>query len=156
MSNAAPASIPQLPNGGYILPTDRLAISRSGTTYCVFPTPSNVPGQASNIISAGQAVSVKSDGTYQLAVANDANKYRAIGFALSNYTVGDVVYFSNGSVTLTGPLTPGAIYYLSDSSLGGITATKPTATGSYVVQVGVATSTTTLHINFGTYPTAPL
>jgi hypothetical protein len=47
---------------------------------------------------------------------------------------------------LTG-LTAGATYYLSDDVAALLTATAPTAAGSYVVRVGIAISTTEIEIN---------
>ena len=156
MPAPAPSTIPQLPNGLICLPTDLLPVSRSGTTYGVTLPPNVLPGMASEILQAGQAVCIKSDGTYGLAQANSSTRYKVVGFALANYSVSNVVYFAQFNVQLSGPLTPGAIYYLSDSSAGAITATKPTASGSYVVQVGIAVSSTVLNINIGTYPTTSL
>ena len=49
----------------------------------------------------------------------------------------------------TGGLTPGAIYYLSPTTAGAITSTPPSTTGQYVVQVGIALSTTALDIRDG-------
>lgn len=46
----------------------------------------------------------------------------------------------------TGGLTPNAIYYLSPTTAGAITSTPPSTAGQYVVQVGIALSTTALDI----------
>lgn len=42
----------------------------------------------------------------------------------------------------TGGLTPGSKYYMSAATAGNITTTPPSATGEYVVALGVANSTT--------------
>lgn len=47
----------------------------------------------------------------------------------------------------TGGLSPGTIYYLDPSNPGLITETAPTATGQYVVRVGLALSETELDIS---------
>jgi hypothetical protein len=44
----------------------------------------------------------------------------------------------------SGGLTAGAVYYLSATSLGGLTATAPTGSGTFVAQVGVALNDTSL------------
>lgn len=46
----------------------------------------------------------------------------------------------------SGGLTRDTIYYLSDTTAGLLTSTAPTTAGSYVVQVGIALSTTDLKI----------
>ena len=47
----------------------------------------------------------------------------------------------------SGGLTAGTIYYLDPTTAGNITATAPTVTGKYVVQLGIAISTTELKLN---------
>jgi len=49
----------------------------------------------------------------------------------------------------SGGLTPNAIYYVSDATAGLLTTTPPSASGSYVVSVGIAISTTTMRIQIG-------
>lgn len=46
----------------------------------------------------------------------------------------------------TGGLTPGAIYYLSATAAGTISSTPPTTAGQYVVQLGIALSSTSMDI----------
>lgn len=48
----------------------------------------------------------------------------------------------------SGGLTTGSVYYLSATTAGGLTKTAPTAAGQYVVQVGIAISTTELLLKF--------
>jgi len=47
----------------------------------------------------------------------------------------------------TGGLTKGTRYYLSAATAGLLTATAPSAVGQYVVEVGIAISTTELVLN---------
>jgi hypothetical protein len=47
----------------------------------------------------------------------------------------------------TGGLTAGTLYYLSSATSGQMTATAPSTTGQYVVQMGIALSTTELKID---------
>ena len=50
------------------------------------------------------------------------------------------------SVTGSATLTPGAVYFLSVSTAGGLTTAPPYELGETVVRVGRALSTTTLDI----------
>lgn len=49
----------------------------------------------------------------------------------------------------SGGLTPGAVYYLSETP-GRMTATKPVTLGSFVTPIGFALNATTLQIQLGT------
>ena len=53
------------------------------------------------------------------------------------------VYFE-GEISGFVGLTPGAVYYLSDSVPGGVTNTPVTAAGRILQRIGVATSATTI------------
>jgi len=46
----------------------------------------------------------------------------------------------------SGGLTSGSVYYLDPATAGKLTTTKPTTPGQFVVQVGIALSTTELAI----------
>jgi microcystin-dependent protein len=82
---------------------------------------------------------------YDVAVANGTTASNVVGVAEVSAVVGDTTYnrvHAMGVIPLFSGLTPGAPYYLSASSAGDITATKPT-TGP-VIKVGTAISATTL------------
>ena len=49
----------------------------------------------------------------------------------------------------SGGLTTGSVYFLSPTMAGQITTTAPTTSGQYVVQVGIALSTTELDVQIG-------
>jgi len=49
----------------------------------------------------------------------------------------------------TGGLVAGTVYYLSDATVGQLTATAPTTGGSYVAPIGTAISTTELKLEVG-------
>lgn len=49
----------------------------------------------------------------------------------------------------TGGLTAGAVYYLSASTAGQLTATAPTTSGQFVIRIGKAISTTIMDIQIG-------
>ena len=92
---------------------------------------------------------ISAAGTVLKADANAVAK-AAVGFVLAsvaNAATG-TVYFEGSITGLTG-LTPGATYFLSGAATGAITTTIPTAAGSIVQQVGVATSATTLTFEAG-------
>lgn len=50
----------------------------------------------------------------------------------------------------TGGLSPGAWYYLSPTTAGGLTSTPPSTANQYVVPIGLAISSTALDIRIGT------
>jgi hypothetical protein len=106
-------------------------------------------------VSSGQAVYMKSTGHIDLAVASSTPQTRVIGFSSSGVASGQQVeYNTDGRLSLSDwtaasgstSLAPGAFYYLSNSSPGMITTSAPTSAGSYVVQVGIAVSSSTLDI----------
>jgi hypothetical protein len=67
------------------------------------------------------------------------------GFATADIAAGDFGEIILGGLDthVTG-LTPGTLYYASNATAGGITATKPNANGNHVQPVGYALSATTL------------
>lgn len=80
------------------------------------------------------------------ADANSEAK-EAIGFVIAGITAAatGTAYFGSGVISgLTG-LTPGARYFLSATTPGGISTSKPTGTGDIVQQIGRALSTTELY-----------
>jgi hypothetical protein len=100
---------------------------------------------ASEALSAGNFVNLWNDsGTLKVrkADATAAGK-EADGFVLEAAIQGDPVpvYFEGTNTQLAG-LTPGARYYLSAASPGGVTDTPPTGTGKVVQFVGRAISDT--------------
>ena len=101
---------------------------------------------ASEAISAGALVNVWSNaGTQNVrnADASTAGK-EANGFVTAAVGSGAnaTVYFSGQDNVLSG-LTPGPIY-LSDTAVGTVTSTPPTATGHVLQRVGTAVSPTSL------------
>lgn len=92
-------------------------------------------------VTDGQVVAY--NGTaYVPAIANNFTNAQALGLIVnSGASTGDLVV-ANGLVTGFSGLTPGAFYYLSQSSAGAITSTRPEH--GLVVTVGEAISATTL------------
>lgn len=93
------------------------------------------------------------------ANANSASTFRSIGLAsaaINDTSSGTIIV--NGTITgttgewdavtgQTGGLTPGSVYFLSNSTAGNLTTTAP-STG-YICRVGIGLSTTQLLLNFG-------
>lgn len=109
---------------------------------------------ASEDLAAGDLVDIWNDtGTLKVrkadASAASAGK-KADGFVKAAVTApaNATVYFDGEVSGLTG-LTPGAEYFLSDSTPGGITATPVTTAGNLLQSVGVAKSVNTLSFEPG-------
>lgn len=113
--------------------------------------PSGVGGDtrtvtAGETLAAGDLIYFSSTPEAFKADAN-AEAKEAIGFVLSGITAAatGTAYFGSGVITgLTG-LTAGARYYLSATTPGGITTTKPSGSADIVQQIGFALSTTELY-----------
>lgn len=103
-------------------------------------------------ISAGDYIYITAAGELAKADATSIVK-KAIGFAIEAAASGAAckIQFDDTNSNLSG-LTPGAVYYLSDSTAGSLTTTAPTAAGSIVQQVGVALSATQLHSDISSTP----
>lgn len=115
----------------------------------------NPEGIFDSAADEGMVLYVPSSGHVDLAQANNVLTAGAIGLAFADTVItatGD--YMPEGQITkadwtsVTGSvtLTPGAVYFLSISTAGGLTATPPSAAGETVVRIGRALSTTTLDI----------
>jgi hypothetical protein len=114
--------------------------------------PSTKSIAASEDLSAGNLVNVWNDaGTVKVrkadatAVGKEANGYVLAGVTSGNNAT---VYFDDELTGLTS-LTPGARYYLSAATPGGIVSTPPSTTGNVVQFVGVAVSTTSIVFEAG-------
>jgi hypothetical protein len=103
---------------------------------------------AGEALAAGDFVYVLSGGTVMKADATTFAK-RAMGYVTTSVlNAGNAtVYFDDNNTGLSG-LTPGSTYYLS-ATAGLATTTAPTTSGQYVQELGIATSTTSLHVNIG-------
>lgn len=78
-----------------------------------------------------------------LADANDPNLFPPIGVIATKPTATTCTVCTEGEVTVTGPLTPSATYYLSTTA-GGLTATAPVGASEFPYKVGVAKTATVL------------
>jgi hypothetical protein len=77
------------------------------------------------------------------AQANASAPKEAIAFAISTISNGAVgSYQTSGTLAgLTG-LTAGGIYFLDPATAGAMTTTVPSTAGQYIVELGIAISTT--------------
>lgn len=99
---------------------------------------------AGEALSAGNLVYISGAGTVLKADANAVAK-AAVGYVTSSATNGAAVtVFFEGTITGLTSLTPGAAYFLSDTTTGGVTLTIPTNAGDIVQVVGYAVSATEL------------
>jgi hypothetical protein len=101
---------------------------------------------AGETLAAGDLIYIDSAGEAFKADANSEAK-EAVGFVLAGITAAatGTAYFGSGLVSgLTG-LTPGARYFLSATTPGGISTSTPSGSGDIVQQVGKAVSSTELY-----------
>lgn len=98
-------------------------------------------------LTAGEQVNVFNDsGTLKARLADASNSAKfASGYVTETVTTGNTVaVFRDGINSDVTGLTKGDRLFLSDSTPGAVTPTKPTAGGSFVQQVGEALSATTM------------
>jgi len=96
----------------------------------------------------GDAVYLSAADTVKKATASAPSTTRAIAIATASIANGvPGTYQTSGSLGGLSGLTAGAVYYLSPTTAGLLTLTPPSTLGQYVVEIGVATSTTEILIN---------
>jgi hypothetical protein len=116
-------------------------------------TATNDNGSTANM---GQPVYIKSDGDFDLALANAEGTCRSVGFVqdatIAAAADGEVQL--DGVITLgstadwdaitggSGGLTPGAIYYVSTATAGLLQSTVPSGAGNYICPVLLGLSAT--------------
>lgn len=113
-------------------------------------------GNAGSVV-IGSPVYCSANGTFDKARGNASGTKNVIGLvrtaSVANGAAGEVVVSGVLTATTgqwdtafgtTGGLTKDVIYYLSAATAGLGTATAPSAVGEYVVELGVALSTTEL------------
>lgn len=108
----------------------------------------------------GEAVYISGGGSFGKAQADASSTARVVGLvgdaSIANGTSGAVR--TSGELTATtgqwdavtggaGGLVAGSVYYLDPSTSGRLTATAPTTAGQFVAEVGLALSTTKMHVN---------
>lgn len=95
--------------------------------------------------NSGSSVYVPAQASTVANATDPRSLYQAIGIIVNvSGSTGDLIV-SNGKVSGFSGLTPGSTYYLSQSSAGSITATRPEH--GVIVVIGVALSATTILVN---------
>jgi hypothetical protein len=103
----------------------------------------------------GMVVYVPSDAHADLAQADAEPTSGAVGLAENDVTSGETgTYLTEGqvertdwtSIVGTTLLTPGAVYFLSKDTAGGMSTTAPIVVGESIVRIGRALSVTVLDI----------
>ncbi len=85
-----------------------------------------------------------------VSAANGLARSWFAGFVITSATTGNTVLIATGgALPLFTSLAFGTAYYLDPSTNGGITATKPTVSGQFIVPIGVASSSTVLQVKPG-------
>lgn len=114
--------------------------------------------QTDDTVSKGMAVYVSGvTGHFARAIASSVATSTVVGLVDADTAPGFAANASRDAITLsdwtaiTGSalLVPGADYFLSPTSSGGLTLTPPSAAGQCVVHVGVALSTVELVLSLG-------
>ena len=109
---------------------------------------------ANETIAIGQPVYVSGNNTVNLADADSITTSHVLGLAETGGSANSTInVLSSGIVTLadwtsvtgSATLTPGAVYYLSDT-VGQLTTTPPSGDGDAVVSCGLAITTTKMDI----------
>lgn len=107
-------------------------------------------GIAGETITAGQVVyKAAATGKYMKADSDSATAEvrKARGIALNGGSLNQpLTILRSGDVTIGGTLTAGLAYYLSKATPGGICPVADIASGGYSVIVGIAESTSVLHV----------
>ncbi|NUS39400.1 MAG: hypothetical protein HOQ02_10310 [Lysobacter sp.] len=130
----------------------------SGTTSAVSYLTDNFTNGEAAAIAIGRAVYSSAGDQVKLATANSSATTTVVGLvsatSINAAASGAVAVEGVLSATTTqwdavtgqtGGLTPGATYYLSNTTAGAITSTPPTS--GFIVPIGVAMSTTRLRLN---------
>lgn len=104
----------------------------------------------------GQPVYPITSTRVDLAIATGSLTAQVVGFTIEPALALDPLNIANSgfiirsdwtSIIGTALLSPGARYFLSDVTAGAMTTTAPTTSGSYLVPLGEALSTTVFSIN---------
>jgi hypothetical protein len=104
---------------------------------------------ASEALTAGNLVNIFDNaGTPNVRRADASNGRAANGFVLASFaSAANALVYKTGSITGVTGLTAGTPYFLA-ATPGGVTATRPTAVGQIVQEVGYAETATSLLFEF--------
>lgn len=106
-------------------------------------------GKSGATVTAGKVL-FEDETTRRFGLADSngtAAAKQAIGFALNGASDGQpLAVLRSGPITIGATLVPGTAYYLSDTA-GGICPLADVGSGENVVLLGIAASTTVLHVD---------
>lgn len=124
------------------------AVAKSGTPSLSTQTPGREHSEtlpAGEAIGAGDAMYIKSDGKFWLATGAAANAAAKVRFfAAATVAVGEAITgYRNVNFRYGAGLTPGADYYLSGTTAGGLDTTA--STGG-TVPIAYAVDATRIHV----------
>lgn len=108
-------------------------------------TPDQKAGTSNGTITAKDICYIETAGTITRASAAAGTPHVGLGWALTSVATGQPITIQlQGIIAGLSALTPGARYFLSNTTPGGITATPPSATGELWQYIGTALSATQL------------
>ncbi len=127
-----------LANGNYDLNVNQVTAS----TYVGIPSDQFSTITAGENLSAGDVLRISSGQAFKADNTSEAGVTAVVGVCNTTVSSGGTVKIDYGFYDGFSSLSAGALYYLATS--GAITATKPS---TYIVELGVAVSTTRINFN---------
>lgn len=101
---------------------------------------------ADGVVTIGDVIRVSGAGTVTRAIASGTDADATAVGIVTAVDGAEVKYVTAGHATVPGPLTPGAVYYLSTTVPGGMTTTFPNTPGDRVVILGAATDVDAINV----------
>ncbi len=117
--------------------------------------PESYDAETDDTVVPGNPIYLKASGHIGLAQADNNLTATVVGlckvsqsptFSASYQMLGKLTLSDWTAIIGTTSLTPGAIYYLDDATIGSLTTAAPTSVGSFVTKVGEAISSDTMEI----------
>ena len=105
-----------------------------------------VTAVADGVVMIGDVIRVAGARTVTRAIASGSDDDATAVGIVTAVDGTEVKYVSAGHAMVPGPLTPGAVYYLSPDVAGGMTTTFPNSPGDRVVILGAATDVDAINV----------
>jgi hypothetical protein len=102
---------------------------------------------ATHAFAVGNWIYRKSDGTFALAKSDSENTAEVMGVVVKINGTTDFWYVTEGYVTGLSGMTAGTVQWLSPTTAGAQTETKPSVLGQIESPLGVALSATEMNVN---------
>jgi hypothetical protein len=97
-------------------------------------------------LAVGDVVYISASGTCAKAKADAAGTMPAIGIIVQKPDSTTAIVQTHGPCSAVSGLTAGTTYYVSPATAGLLTATEPTTAGQFWQPVGVAITSTLIHL----------